>query len=277
MATKKKRHLKPPLTFLDKTIYFLCIVLSFLLSLLLAFALDDIQNAIAFSEIGTIAYSSNGSTFFALPFLCYFEISALVFFIVAWEEKRPIFGSKKYKYCEYPFKEDCAPLFHRKRYNVRISPSRKKWIRQMTILWCTFLILLAALTPLSLFGRDALYQDNHVAKISTLNVTKDTYSPDDFAHLTIQTQHVVNPKAADYWKYEITIEMKDGQKFTFSNRDFDWRVSGSKDLCLDKMLEIKGLFDADRITVKGSQNKDDVADFLGLNEQQRAKLEKLLS
>ena len=45
-----KRHLRPPLTFLDKSIYFLCIVFSFLGALLLAFCFDDIQNMIAFNS-----------------------------------------------------------------------------------------------------------------------------------------------------------------------------------------------------------------------------------
>ena len=56
-----KRHLRPPLTFLDKSIYFLCIVFSFLGALLLAFCFDDIQNMIAFNMPRTVAYRSNAS------------------------------------------------------------------------------------------------------------------------------------------------------------------------------------------------------------------------
>ena len=103
--------LRPPLTFLDKSIYFLCIVFSFLGALLLAFCFDDIQNMIAFNKPGTVAYRSNASFLFALPFIIFLEISALALFISGWESKKPIFGSKKYKYGEYPFREDCFPLF----------------------------------------------------------------------------------------------------------------------------------------------------------------------
>ena len=71
------------------------------------------------------------------------------------------------------------------------------------------------------------------------------------------------------------IEMKDGKKFSFSNRDFDWRVTGAKDHCLNKMLEVKSLFKPDSITVKGAKNIDEVSDFLGFDEQQRAKLQQL--
>ena len=237
-----KRYLRPPLTFLDKSIYFLCIFFSFLGALLLAFYFDDIQNMIAFSKAETIAYRSNASFLFVVPFMLFLEISALVIFIVGWESKKPIFGSKKYKYGEYPFREDCIPLFRQKKYDLKKTPSQKKFVRQMTALWCAGLLLFACLIPFSLFGRNALYQDNRIEKINMVNLTGDAYTTDDFAHLTIKTQYFSGYGTADYWKYEITIEMKDGKDFSFSNRDFDWRVSGAKDICLDKMLEIKSLF-----------------------------------
>lgn len=272
-----KRHLCPPLTFLDKSIYFLCIIFSFLGALLLVFCFDDIRNMIAFGKEETIAYRSSASFLFAAPFIMFLEISAIVVFIVGWESKKPIFGSKKYKYGEYPFREDCIPLFHQKKYNLKETPSQKKFVRQMIILWCVGLFLCACLIPFSLFGRNALYQDNRIEKINLVNLIDDTYTTDDFAHLTIKTQYISGYRTADYWKYEITIEMKDGKDFSFSNRDFDWRASGAKDICLDKMLEIKSLFDSEAITIKGAKNTVDVADFLGFNESQQTKLKELFT
>ena len=275
---KNKRHLPPPLTFLDKSIYFLCIFFSFLGALLLAFCFDDIQNMIAFSKAETIAYRGNASFLFAFPFVMFFECSALAIFIVGWESKKPIFGSKKYKYGEYPSREeDCIPLFHKKKYSLKKTPSQKRFMRNMTALWCSVLLLFACLIPFGLFGREALYQDNRIEKINMVNLTVDTYTTDDFAHLTIKTQYVSGYRTADYWKYEITIEMKDGKEFSFSNRDFDWRVSGAKDVCLDKMLEIKSLFDSETITIKGVKNTDEVADYLGFNESQQNKLNELFA
>ena len=84
-------------------------------------------------------------------------------------------------------------------------------------------------------------------------------------------------RIADYWTYEFIIEMKDGKTFSFSNRDFDRRISGAKDNCLDKMLEIKSLFNPDLITVKGAKNISEVSEFLGFDEQQAAKLRQLFT
>ncbi len=272
-----KQHLCPPLTFLDKSIYFLCILFSFLGALLLAFCFDDIRNMIAFSKAETVAYRSNASFLFAVPFMLFLEISALVLFISGWESKKPIFGIKKYKYGEYPFREDCIPLFRRKKYNLKKTPSQKKFVCQMTMLWCVGLFLCACLIPFSLFGRNALYQDNRIEKINMINLTGDTYTTEDFTHLTIKAQYVSGYRTGDYWKYEMIVEMKDGKYFSFSNRDFDWRVSGAKDICLDKMLEIKSLFNSETIAIKGAKNTDEVADFLSFNESQQTKLNELFA
>ena len=273
---EKKRHLRPPLTFLDKSIYFLCIVLSCLGMMLLVFCLNDIKGMIAFSNPEAIAYQSHASFLFALPFIILLEIGAFVIFISGWESKKPIFGSKKYNYGEYPFDEECVPVFSRKK-RARATPAKKAFRRKIIIIWCLLLILLASLIPLSLFGRDVMKKDNSIEKINLVNATSKAYSVNDFSKLTIQAKYVSGHKTASYWKYEIIIEMKDGNDFTFSNRDFDWRVSGAKDKCLDKMLEIKGLFSPDAVTVEGADKIDKVSDFLGLNEQQRAKLQALFS
>ena len=278
--TKRKNnrsHLRPPLTFLDKSIYFLCIVFSFLGALSLVIFFDDIQDMIAFDKPQTVAYRTGAGYLFALPFMLFLETSALVLFISSWESKKPIFGSKKYKYGEYPFREDCFPLFSSKKRNQHKRPSQKKFVRQMTILWFSVLIVFSCLLPFSLFERYAMYQDNRIEKINLINKVSDTYTTSDFSKLTIQAKYVSGYKTSDYWKYEITVEMKDGKTFSFSNRDFDLRLSGAKDNCLDKMLEIKSKFKPDSITVKGSENINEVSAFLKFNEQQQAKLQQLFT
>ena len=122
-----------------------------------------------------------------------------------------------------------------------------------------------------------MYQDNRVEKINLINNVSDTYTTNDFSELTIQAKYVSGYKTANYWKYEIIIEMKDGKTFLFSNRDFDWRVSGAKDNCLDKMLEVKNLFNPNSITIKGANTIGEVSDFLGFDEQQEAKLKLLFA
>lgn len=274
---KHKRNICPPLTFLDKAIYFILMVISFLLVLLVFFCIDDLQNLIAFSDGNAVAYKSNASTLFAVPFLFYFEISALTYFICALEDKKPIFGSKKYKYGEYPFSEDCYPVFGEKKYNRYIRPSRKKYIRSCIIIWCTVLVILGLLVPFSLFGREVLCKDNRIEKRNSLNFVSETYTAEDYEHLTISAHYVSGYRTSGGWKYEITIKTTDGEKYTFDNRDFDWRANNSRTVSLEKMLEIKNLFSKEAITIKGSENIDDVSEFYGMTEVQQEKLVKLFS
>lgn len=272
-----KKHLRPPLTFLDKSIYLSCIILSFFVCLVLVFCFDNIRNAIAFDVPYVIAYTEHASYLFTVPFILFLETSSLVLFIAGWESKKPIFGSKKYKYGEYPFREDCFPLFSSQKRNQHKTPSRKKFVRQMTILWCSFLIIFSCFIPFGLFGRNVIYQDHHIETVNCINKLSNTYTVNDFSELTIRSRYVSGYRVADYWEYEITIGMKDGKSFSFSNGDFDWRIPDTKDVCLDKMLEIKGLFDSDNITIKGADDIDEVSDYFEFNEQQRKKLQLLFS
>ncbi len=271
-----KSHLRPPLTFLDKSIYVSGLVLSFLFVIILVICFDIILDRIAFGRPDTVAYRSSTSPLFALPFLLFLEISLFIFFISGLESKKPIFGSKKIPYGVPPYREDCVPLFSRKKYRVRKTPSQKRFERNMITLWCAVFLLLAAPVPLGLFSRDALCADNRVENINLFNGVSGTYTEDDYAHLTVQTEYVV-ANHSRYWKYEISIEMTDGKVFSFSNRDFYRWDSDTKDVCLDKMLEIRRLFDPEEITVKGTEDIGEVSAYYSFTEQQQEKLAELFS
>lgn len=273
----KKRNLRPPLTFLDKSIYFFGIILSCAVSVLLAMCFEYVKDTIAYSRPETIAFIGNASYWFALPVIFLIGTSAIILLACGWEEKKPIFGSKKYKYGEYPFNEDCIPLFSFKKHRREKAPYQRSFARMMILLWCCAFIVFACLIPLSLFGGDAMYQDYHVERINLVNNVSDTYTTDDFSELTIQARYVSPVRGSGRWKYEIIIKMKDGKTVSFSNRDFDSRVPDVKDNCLNRMMEIKNLFAQDSITVKGAEKLEKVSDYFNFNEQQQAKLKQLFA
>jgi hypothetical protein len=263
-----KKHLRPPLTFLDKSIYFLGILFSLLAAMLSVIFFSSISDVIAFSKPGTVAYSSHASSLLVFPVVLFLEISTIALLVGGWQSKKPIFGSKKYKYGEYPYKEDCFPIFSRKKRCK--NPSQKKFARKMIALWFSILTVLACLLPFGLFGRNAIYQDNRIETINFLNIPDHIYTVDDFAHLTIRAKYVSGYKSPGRWEYGITIKMTNGESFYFSNRDFNGP-------CLDKMLEIKELFAQESITVKGAGNLGKVSDFLGYDAKESAKLQRLFS
>ncbi len=272
-----KRHLRPPLSFIDESIYVLGILLSFITACLFAFLFSDINTIIAFGKPETVAYRPGLCYLFILPVTMYFEISVLCIFLMGWKSKKPIFGNKKYEYGKFPFREDCFPLFPLKAYINKKSPSQKNMIRKLFLLWCIVFLILASISPLSFFGRTALYADNSVEVINVFNKVTAVYTTDEFSHLTIEAAHHRGHKGTDYYRYEISISMYDGKDFLFTNRDFDYRLDETKDISLDKMLEIKNLFNANEITVKGTDLLDEIAVQLSLNKEQKNKLNELLS
>lgn len=277
-SKKKNRSRRPPLSLLDKSIYWLGLILSFILSLLFVYCFEDITGVIAFRDSAIVAYNSHASFLFVMPLLLYVEISALVFCISALESKKPIFGNRKIQYGETPWAKDCFPLFDSRRKKIYIKPSEKSFRRSMLIVWSIGLFLCSLFAPLGFFGRDCLTQNNSVITYNVLNQEDSApYTTDEFSHLTIQAKYVSGYRSADYWKYEITIRMKNGKSFTFSNRDFDWREPNYQERCLNQMLVIKTLFTPDAITIEGEHNIEKVADYLGMNDEQKQLLRELFS
>ncbi len=269
---KNRAHLAPPLTFLDKLIYFSLIILTFLTVVGAIFFIEDIQRIIAFNTPSTLAYKASSSLVFALPFLFYLELTFLILIINGLTYRIPFFGSKKINYGQYPFKKDCIPLFRAKKYNYTVNPFRKKSRKRLLFLWCVVLAVLSLLLPLSLFGRSTLSERGVVNKYNAVNISTEKYNPDEFSSLTVRARHVLGFKSGDYYVYEIIITMKDGEKYTFSNKDFYNGTKRSDDFTLDKMLEIKARFDENKITVEGRDELSALSKHLKLSTAQTEKL-----
>ena len=262
-SKKRKRGFRPPLSFVDKSIYWLGLLLVFPLTVLLAFWFDDVTGVIAFQDPAVIAYRSHPSYFFIIPLVLYAEISVFLLCLMALEGKKPLLGNKKVQYGEAPWAKDCFPLFDPRRKSVSVRPSEKRFRRRMRIVWVIGFFLCSLLAPFSFCGRDCLMQDNSIVTYDALNQkAPNPYIADEFTALTIRAQY-----ASKAWMYEITIQTEDGMTFTFSYEDFDWRKPGRQETCLRKMLEIKALFPPDAITIKGEQKLEKVVDYLGLNEE----------
>jgi hypothetical protein len=272
----EQRGCRPPLSLLDKFVYYVAIILSFVLSLIVVFLIRDIWSYIAFRDAFVIAYQNRASFLFILPILLYMEMSSLIFFITTLESKKPIFGNRKVKYGEAPWRKDYFPLFDPRRKKLYIKPSEKRFRRKIWTIWLVGLLICLLLAPLGLFGRDCLMDDNRVISYNMLNRQKSVaYTTDDYAQLTIIARFVSGYRSSDYWTYEICISMDDGKAFTFSDRDFDSNIADETERSLKKMLQIKSYFEADQISIKGAEHIDDVADYHNMNDHQKQLLLKL--
>ncbi len=278
-SKKKNLSRTPPLSTIDKCVYFVLFVSLIFLFSLYVYGLYDLRQFLAFRDPNMLASSEHWDFLFCLPFMMFVTISVGVFLSAHYGNRTPIFGNAKIKYGEQPWAKDCFPLFDPRRKKGTVRPSAKKRRKTLIAVWCAVAFLLLLLVPFGLFGRDCLYRDLSVNSFNTVNrIEGRTYTQEKFAHLTVQTNFSSNYRSFyRKWRYEVGIEMSDGKVFWFSSKDFDRRDENRKDTALKTMLEIKSRFSPDQITVKGAEDVDRVAEYLSLNEEQTRLLYELFS
>ncbi len=279
----KKRNRKPqrkpsapPLTRLDTFLYVLGGLISLTVSAFCFLLLIFVQSRIAFASPAAVASREGAAFLLSLPFILLIEISAITLLIVGWQTRKPLFGSKKISYGAYPQSADCAPLFRARGYRQPKSPAKQRLRNRFIAAWCVICLLFACLVPFGLFGRTTLTVDNRIETVNLVNQITKTYTPQDFSHLTLKAVYTHTGKYASK-DYLMTVEMKDGKRFTFSQSDFRGAGAEVHTVALDKMLEIKALFDPWNVTVENAYWVDQLARYHNLDTQQTGKLQQLFS
>lgn len=269
---------RPPLSILDRCIYWLVLILIMVSSVIVLFCFEAIQKLIAFTDPTVIADVEQANFLFVLPLLFFIDCSAIIFFMGRYGNNTPIFGNAKVTYGQYPWDKNCYPMFDKRHKTVETAPSEKKRRRKKLLLWTIGFLLFLMIAPLSLFGRECLHNDLSISSYNIINQVSDkAYATQDYHRLTLRTEHVTGYRRASYWKYEMEIEMTDGKSFWFSNKAFDSPRPGDQDTCLMTMTQIKQLFPPDSITIVGADDVDKVADYLGMNEAQSQELHRLFA
>ena len=276
-SKQKSQHRRPPLSALDKVLYAVGFLLLLVVGYALSFLFEDLRSLIAFRDPAVISCTEHASYLLILPLFIFVLLCMGIPLLSALDKKAAIFGNPKVQYGKDPWDKNYFPLLDRRRHTMPVSKSERKLRRGIFTFCCITLLLSLFLASFSFFGRNCLLEDNSIVSYNAVNRISSTYHEDDFSQLTLQTRYVSGYRTSSYWKYEITIEMHSGRSFSFSNRDFGEKGNAHKELSLHRMLEIKSLFPSDRITIKGTENVDKVANYLGLNESQIQQLYLLFS
>lgn len=147
----RRRSLRPPLSLLDKSIYWTGFLVSLVFAGALYIFIFRLLDIIAFRDPSVIAYKSHGTHLFTIPFLLYLGLSPFIFILFSLESRKPIFGSRKIRYGETPREKDCFPIFDPRRKRVHILPSQKALRRRIALLWLIAL-LFTSLIAFSVFS-----------------------------------------------------------------------------------------------------------------------------
>ena len=183
---KRRKPPRPPLSFLDKTLYFLFLLLSYGLVLFFLLGILLLRKGIAFSDPTVIAASSKDlSFFFLIPLFLLLVCTPVCFLEFTAGNRLPLFGNRKIKYGHPPWDEHCYPLFNsRYKKEAMIRPSKKENRRIIAVTLTVLFALTLLLGSLSLFSRKCLYQDGSLACYNSFGQPTDHFVSEEFSHHT---------------------------------------------------------------------------------------------
>ena len=268
---RKKKHkgYAPPLTFLDKLLYVLFLILFCAISISPLIIATIIQNKLTFKDPSAVAFGSTGSLFWTFPISLFLLITVLVLGICGLENKIPLFGNPRLQYGEPPFKKNIYPIFKRKQYVTDAKTNKKTWYKGLIIMWSIIFLVLACLYPLGICGRRVLFEDSTIKTYNSFNSVKRTYSTEDYDHFTLDTYISRSRYGAGRWVYKVEIKTNDGKKISFRNY-----VS---EKAIDEFIEIKESLNHDQITIKRAHNLEKVIENNNFDSTTSDKLRELFS
>ncbi len=290
LRTKQRRWMKPPmppLSPLDRTLYWIgmilavCVMLSFLL------VSNVLQDRMAFKDPMVIAVTSHSSVLYALLPMFFLGLPLLGVVGSAYRDKRPLFGNREVQYGSpeyaevYPlftagksFRDVCKELLS----GANIS-------RAAAIVMLVLMVISILLFPLSFYGRDQLYADGSVARYSILNGETERYTPSAVAELrlsidedieTSMHEPILSPADYDYTAF-ITLVMVDGEECTFNMLNLRNEGQQDKLSSLQMALRLRALFPPEIITCLNTDLLDSLIREEHLNEQEAELLNILFS
>ncbi len=255
--TKKKKKLKmPPLSFLDKVVYW--IALSLLIGLCYFFLVvqQQMRRAIAFDDMSIIASGDNFSACWFLVPVCTLFVITFILWETAYQNRKPIFGKKNIKYGPPAFPK-VYPLFMKNKPYVYVGEGKKKEYRLIaTIILVVFLISLVPF-PWSLYGRYCLKNDGSIVQYNMFNKQVQDFSSEEIESIKIDTYRVRNSVYRKNWisalfgifvdnsRWGVQMEFvtESGKKYTFDDGGFRKDTSGKSMDWLMAMNQVKANYD----------------------------------
>ena len=273
---KAKRQIMPPLTLLDRSIYWVGIILTALLALATAPFVINILDMISLSDANVVA-SEHPYGWLLLLSVLYLFGSLVVFLLVHLSIGTPIIGDKKIRYGEYPFRTDVFPLFSKMRSEKIKRTAMGKRLKVLLILWLIGLFVFLSLAPIAICRKNILYNDYRIEEINGFGARSESYSKWDYKELTIYTSKSTRAGRKGLplttYQFGVKIIMDDGASFAFPSRCFSSLVERDRiDASLDKMLEIKALFPPEKIKIEGKERLERLIDTYSLTPNQIARL-----
>lgn len=282
MAKKRKKdtaHRVPPLSGVDTAIYLGGIAMICGVGVGYVALVSWLSKYAALRDSNVIAYIRTPGSLLFLPFLGFLALGCLLPLMYFFKKRKPIFGSKRIRYGESPWKAEWYPLFGPQRKRHPLPEKARRRARKYIRIWliCLMIVLLSA--SLSLLGRLELRADYSIVRYNVFNQQTDTIRiPEDCTGITVfaEEKHSLrrgwdlNP----YWEYGLVVHLKTGEELRIDNGDLATR-DGNHASKIAVMLEYKKIFSLQNTTVEGTEQLGNVIAYCNLDPQEAALLREL--
>lgn len=279
MGKKKKKRLRmPPLSPLDKLIYWaLFLILCAAYIALLAVPLW-LRHRIAFEQDAVIASVDSVSVLWlSVPWMTFFLITVILW-LDAYQTRRPIFGRKDFRYGP-PNSPKIYPLFMKDKPCVYISPRQQKQRRLIAAILIALLLLSFIPLPWSLYGRTSLHQDGSIVQHSMFNRPTQEFSSGDIADIQLETFRYSTGKhyRTTHWGVRLVFTTDSGAQYSFDHRDFRRDDDAEVVFWISAMWRLLKRYNPAIIHVSGAEDLELVVKERNLSEAEAELLYRLFS
>ena len=252
---KKKVHKMPPLSFLDKMIYWIIFLLLCGAYAALLFGPLQLRHVIAFSDESVIAVEDHASSWWlTVPWLTFF-LMTFILWLQPYQNRTPIFGKKNFKYGP-PAWPKVYPLFMKNKPPVWVSERTKKERKQIKILLIIVLLVSFIPLPWSLYGRACLRYDGSIVQYNMFNRQVQEFSSGNIEEMTIDLfRYDTGGKyyKTHHWGIRLKLRTNSGKYYTFDHREFH---SDGTRRYLPQMVNVLARYNPEIIRYEDIENLD---------------------
>ena len=269
---KKKLHRMPPLSFVDKLIYWFLMMLLIAAYCVMIIGFGLLRKNIAYQDLTVIAIYDHISLLWSLvPALTFFLMTFILWYM-PYKDRKPIFGLRNFKYGP-PAYPKVYPLFMKNKPQVYVSERAKKEKRGIALLLVVILLVSFIPLPWSLYGRTCLHSDGSIVRHNIFNRVTKEFSSGDIESVEIKAYHAKQGKHSRIWTVQMKFTAESGRSFSYSFRDF----RGDSTETLSAMLRVKSCYHPSVITYVGAENVGHVIGDRKLSPEAQAILYELFN
>ena len=275
IRTIKRGLKKPPLSTLDKIVYYLLIIIMFVIACKIMIALcKDISMAIDYADKEVVAVQRNKPLVMVcvLPFSNAILMSLTIPFCAGLKYRQPIFGNRKFKSSLLHPTMKTYPIFS-KEFREKISDGTRKKVKKFVKISVIGILLTALLLPFGFFKRDVLSNDNQIHSYNVVNVKKGSKSIENADKLIISANRDVSGGKSRTVNYIFSVALVYGEEtYEFTSASF---YEMSNEETIKYMLYLKELFGDGKYEVNGVKWLETIARRKKLDGTERALLYEL--